>query len=511
MIRQIRSLAALAALAAGAASPADAADPATPKGSINSKLPTVDELIESLPTGDLGKKKAPTLAAEIPGVPTSAEAPAADGPPAGETAPPAAAEKSLFDCLQCDGSEYKSLFDSIHTPSGKAKHWYEKLNVRGYTQFRWGRTVASEHDSAAPYLLGDRAINGNAENFSIRRARFILFGDVSDHLYLYAQPDFASTPPDSSRNTFFGQLRDLYADVHLDKEKVHRLRVGLSKVPYGFENMQSSQNRVALDRTDALNTAVAPNERDLGVFYYYTPEDKQKLFKDLVDGGLKGSGNYGIFGVGVYNGQGGSQFEQNRLTHVVARATYPVQLPNGQVVEGSLQGYTGRVQVSGDDIAALGGPDVDTPDGTGDRPGFRDSRVAATFVWYPQPFGFQAEWNAGKGPGLNDAQTAVETRSLHGGYLMSMYRHDTPDHGIFTPYVRWQYFEGGYRSVANAPYGIHRQTDIGLEWQIRKEMELVFEYSRVNGANLSADDDAGDVSYRNFNGHVFRVQFQINY
>ena len=34
----------------------------------------------------------------------------------------------------------------------------------------------------------------NAENFSIRRARLILFGDVSDHLYLYFQPDFAEHP-----------------------------------------------------------------------------------------------------------------------------------------------------------------------------------------------------------------------------------------------------------------------------------------------------------------------------
>jgi hypothetical protein len=44
--------------------------------------------------------------------------------------------------------------------------------------------------------------------------------------------------------------------------KEFRVRVGQSKVLFGFENMQSSQNRLTLDRNDALNSAVA-NERDL--------------------------------------------------------------------------------------------------------------------------------------------------------------------------------------------------------------------------------------------------------
>jgi phosphate-selective porin len=35
--------------------------------------------------------------------------------------------------------------------------------------------------------------------------------------------------------------------------KKFRLRVGQSKVPFGFENLQSSQNRLTLDRNDALN------------------------------------------------------------------------------------------------------------------------------------------------------------------------------------------------------------------------------------------------------------------
>lgn len=458
----------------------------------------------------------------LPSVPAITPGPAVPPPPPAETILPPAASSvppplegtlNAGPTVTTTTPEYslKSLFDSIHDPSKKGKSWYEKISLRGYTQFRYGRSIHQGIESASPFLFGDRSINGNTENFSIRRARLILFGDVSEHLGLYIQPDFASTPSGSTSSTFFGQLRDAYADVYIDKEKVHRLRVGLSKVPYGFENMQSSQNRGPLDRTDAINTGVSPNERDLGVFYYFTPEDKQKLFRDLVDGGLKGSGNYGVLGFGVYNGQGGSQFEQNMNLHAVARITWPWQLPDGQVVETSLQGYIGENVVSGADIRPLGVGDELTPKGAGGTRGFRDQRVAATFVWYPQPFGFQAEWSAGEGPGLNDDQTEIGVRPIQGGYFMTMYRWDTQHVGILTPFVRWQFYKGGYRSQPNAPYGRHDEWNFGLEWQIRKEMELVVEYDLVNGTNLSAQNKKGVVSYRDFDGGLLRVQFQINY
>ena len=424
--------------------------------------------------------------------------------------------KGLFDTLhQDDNYGFKSLFDTLHQPpTGKPKPWYDKLSVRGYSQFRYGRTLGQDPNGAEPVLLGDRLVNGNAENFFIRRARFILFGDVSDHLGIYAQPDFASTPSGSQTSTYFGQLRDLYGDVYVDTDKVNRFRVGLSKVPYGFENMQSSQNRVPLDRTDAINSAVSPNERDLGVFYYWTPKEKQDLFRDLVAGGLKGSGNFGIFALGVYNGQGGSQFEQNLNMHTVARATLPFRLDSGQVVEVSVQGYTGDYVVEGVAIRPLGQGTAAIPSGTrttGGTSGFRDQRIAGTFVWYPQPFGFQTEWNVGEGPGLNPAQTAIETRSLSGGYVMGMYKYETESAGNVIPYCRYQHFMGGYRSVANAPYGSHDQWDIGVEWHFRREMELTLEYSIVDGVDLDTPVGTNTIPYQNFQGGIIRLQFQINY
>ncbi len=450
-----------------------------------------------------------------PPEPIAATAPAepitADAKPA-ETKP---AANPLADSLhRSDDYGFKSLFDSLHPATKSGKKWYEKLSLRGYSQFRFARTVEQDLLGAEPNLLADRSINGTAENFSIRRNRIILFGDVSDHLSIYIQPDFAAVIPGVNTSVFFAQLRDLYGDVHLDTDRVHRFRVGLSKVPFGFENMQSSQNRVPLDRTDGINTGVSPNERDLGVFYYWTPKDKQDLLRNLVDGGLKGSGNYGILGLGFYNGQGGQLFEQNLNLHTVARVTWPMQFANGQVFEAGVQGYTGEYLVEGTAIRARGTGPAITPAGTragGDRSGQTDRRLAASLIYYPQPFGFQAEWNWGTGPGLNDAQTAVVPRSLHGGYAMAMVKVDTERHGIVTPYVRWQYFKGGYRSVANAPFGTHEQLDLGVEWQIFREVELAIEYSFVDGVNLTAVNAPGMTPYRNFDGSVIRAQFQLNY
>jgi hypothetical protein len=141
----------------------------------------------------------------------------------------------------------------------------------------------------------------------------------------------------------------------------------------------------------------------------------------------------------------------------------------------------------------------------------QEDRVAASFVWYPQPFGFQTEWNVGKGPGLNPSQTAVEVRSLSGGYVMMMYKWDSPGYGIFIPFARYQHYRGGYRSIPNAPFGTHDEYDMGVEWQIRKELEVVVEYDFVNGVSLEPVSEAGVPSYRNFRGQVLRCQLQFNY
>ena len=392
------------------------------------------------------------------------------------------------------------------------KKWYEKYSLRGYTQFRINEPLWKTADSAAPQHTGDRSVGEN-QGFLIRRARLILAGDVSEHMYVYIQPDLAVTPPGSSDGTNFAQIRDLYADLYFDTSKVYRVRLGQSKVPYGWENLQSSSNRIPLDRSDALNSAVR-NERDLGAFFYWTPEYAQDFFKEVLDMGLKGSGNYGVFGIGAYNGQGGSYLEQNDNLHLVARLTLPIILPSCQHMEIGAQAYTGKYTVLSSTISPLGVGSAVRPAGTletGRVDGIRDDRVAGTFIWYPEPLGFQAEWNVGRGPSLNDAQTAVIDRSLTGGYAMALYRLKGPRGGDLFPFTRWVYYEGGYKSERNAPHSEISEWELGCEWQLNHQMEFTTIYTITDRTNTTANSVANVASYRQYEGQLLRFQFQINY
>ncbi len=169
------------------------------------------------------------------------------------------------------------------------KKWYDNFSIRGYAQIRYNRLLETNPNLKCEQC--DRSI-GDKGGFFIRRTRIIFSGQVSKNIYLYIQPDFASSA--STTGLHFAQLRDAYFDVGLDNKNEFRFRIGQSKVPFGFENMQSSQNRLPLDRNDALNSAVS-NERDLGVVFMYAPVKIRKLFSSVVADGLKGTGDYGVF------------------------------------------------------------------------------------------------------------------------------------------------------------------------------------------------------------------------
>lgn len=360
----------------------------------------------------------------------------------------------------------------------KEPAWYERIQLRGYTQIRYNRIGATN-----PQLKneqGDRSI-GDSGGIFIRRARLILYGDMSRFLSIYLQPDLAGTVGESNHVL---QLRDWYTDIHLDSRREFRFRVGQSKVPYGFENMQSSQNRLPLDRNDPLNSTVK-DERDLGVFFYWAPEDVRKKFKDLVDKGLKGSGDYGMTGVGFYNGQTANQREKNDNKHFIARIAYPFDV-GSQTLELDAGGYAGRYVPS-------------KAEGIGGTKEYRDIRMHGTFVLYPKPFGIFGEYTWGVGPELVGNQ--IVERPLEGGYVTFTYRHDAHDFGVFMPYVRLQQYDGGKKWEQNSPRHEVREINAGVEWQFKRWLEITTEYMgsdrTVNGKQQT--------------GKLFRIQLQFNY
>lgn len=368
------------------------------------------------------------------------------------------------------------------------RQWYERLSLRGYAQLRYNRLLETNEHLACQGC--DRSI-GRGGGFFLRRARLVISGDVSDRVSLYVQPDFAA---DVGGNLQIWQIRDAYFDVYLDRAKRSRLRFGQSKIPFGFETLQSSSNRVPLDRSDALSSGIV-NERDVGLLYYWTPSHVSARFRMLTDSGLKGSGDYGVLGLGAFNGQTANRPEANGNLHVVARLAYPFQLPNGQIVEPGIQGYTGRFVIpAAQRTAAVTGPRE-----------FGDRRVAASLVVYPQPLGFQAEWNTGRGPEVDPAARVIDARDLDGGYVQAMWRARFEGQTLI-PFVRVQRYDGGKKTETDARSYRVREVELGAEWLPMPALELTAQYTI---ADRRYED--GALRDNRQKGRFLRLQAQFNY
>jgi hypothetical protein len=397
----------------------------------------------------------------------------------------------------------------------KKDEWYDKINIRGYTQFRINSLLWNNPDLANAYHPGDRSV-APLNHFFIRRCRIIFSGNLSEHLFFYIQPDFASNVPGAQDGAInYTQLRDCYGDVNLTTDKVHRVRVGLSKIPFGWDNMQSSSNRIPLDRSDAINTAIN-GERGTGVFYYWTPDYAQDLYKYVLDEGLKGSGNYGVFGIGCYNGQGVSRLDANNNMHFVIRLATPWKMDDGQIMEAGVQAYTGNyspylapIKYDGETVTPVVVPEN----------GVLDQRIATTFVYYPQPFGFQTEWTTGDGPRLSSLNGTsknnppeITSKPISGGYAMVNYKIDSERWGVMFPFFRWQTYRGGYLWERNSPDSYVGEFNLGMEWQFSPQMELTAEYDWVNRTNTSSTQGLiRNGEFAQFQGDLLRFQFQINY
>jgi hypothetical protein len=365
--------------------------------------------------------------------------------------------------------------------------WYDNIQIRGYLQVRYNRLLETNPDLKCEQCDKSWGENGG---FFIRRARIIFSGQISKRVYFYVQPDFASS---AGTTGHIVQLRDAYFDLGLDKNNEFRIRLGQSKVPFGFENMQSSQNRLPLDRNDALNSALS-NERDLGAFFYWAPKNRREMFSSLVKDGLKGSGDYGVFAFGAYNGQTANQTERNDNLHIVSRLSYPMKLGN-QIIEPGIQAYTGKVVLLSTNTGVKKNEDSE----------YLDQRVAASFVLFPKPFGIQAEYNIGKGPEYNKYTDSIEVQDLKGGYITMSYMLKIGKQ-ILIPFVRGQYYEGGKKHEIDARSYKVNEYEIGIEWQAHKTFELVAMYTI---SHRRFEDHAKPDNFQQ--GNLLRLQAQINF
>lgn len=469
--------------AASAHAQADAASQDAKIAALQAQIDRLTAMVEALQAANRPQQAqpSPALAAAAPSNPaTAAPVQLATAAPIAAPAPAAA-----------------------HGADKKKKAWYEKLMLRGYTQLRYNEIISGPKSAPSGVSrlrsVQDAGINENG-NFSIRRARLIVQGELSDRVSLYMQGDLAAAVTNQSgterRENFF-QMRDAYADVFLDKAKTLRLRFGQSKVPFGWENMQSSSNRIPLDRTDAINAPV-PGERDLGVVAYYTPLKIQKIWDALTADGQKLFGNYGAFGVGVFNGQSTNRTERTGGLMTVAMVSVPVKLDGlGGIFEGQVAEFGGaamrnqfKPEVRSGGVSTLA---------------YRDDHVAVHGMIYPKPFGIQAEWTWGKGPQWDPALGDIVSKRATGGYVMGMIRAAHTPVGQIIPFVRWQHYRGGWKAAINAPRLETDETEMGVEWLPMKELEVTVSYANVKR------NEADERRTGRAKGDLVRAQVQWNY
>jgi predicted porin len=216
----------------------------------------------------------------------------------------------------------------------------------------------------------------------------------------------------------------------------------------------------------------------------------------LVSNGLKGSGDYGVFALGVYNGQLANNPELNNEPHVVSRFSYPFEVKN-QILELGIQGYKGNYTIAKNSISTGVNYRQDLT--------YTDERAALSFVMYPKPFGIQTEYTVGNGPRFNKNSNTIEEMPLNGGYITASYMMHIKEQ-ILIPFLRYQYYDGGKKHERDARSYEVSELEIGAEWQLHKNFELVVNYTiskrRYEDFILSNNLQTGN---------LLRIQAQVNF
>ncbi len=364
--------------------------------------------------------------------------------------------------------------------------WYERITMFGYGMLRYNLTNNGQVRTYHDVSVGDTA-NGAQPGFFFRRIRWVVTGQVSEHVAFFIQPDLASQV---SGNTHVLSMRDAYGDYYFDKGKEYRVRLGLQRVPCSFDNWQASRVRMAIDRADATNSC-APSERDVGVSFMWTPKIAQVRFKQMLDY-MYGPGDYGVFNVMVDNAAGNNVAENNKNKRVSVRLSWPWELPGGRLMETGMNAGYGTWHVSmGTAAAGTALYSVNSPacvgaaqtSGCTSARNFLDERLNFYVYLPPQPWGVIAEYVTGRGP-MRDPGGVVRVQPFYGGYFQGHYQWKYSDVGLANLYARWQGYRGGLKFQTGAPNDTMQETEIGIAWQPDPQFEFTTAYTFTRRKNV---------------------------
>jgi hypothetical protein len=383
--------------------------------------------------------------------------------------------------------------------------WYERLTMFGYGQMRYNESTDGRLRTYQDASVGGKDY-GAQPGFFFRRVRWVVTGQISDHVSVYIQPDMASN---IDGNTHALSMRDAFGDWNFDKEKEYRLRLGLQRIPCSFDNWQASRVRMAIDRADATNSC-APSERDIGIAFMWTPKVAQQRYKQMLDY-MYGPGDYGVFNITVDNAQGLNNPERNKDKRVSVRLSWPFELPGGRLMEVGTNVNRGMFNV------AMGAPTTGTTlfsrneTGTTDRQDYRDERANVYIYFPPQPWGFIAEYVTGRGP-RRGADGVVRESHLYGGYVQAHYQWKYSDMGLANFYTRYQEYYGGLKFLTGAPDARMKELETGIAWQPDPQWEFTVAYASTQRVNVfNTVGGSATVPPPQFDVYGHLIRFQVNW
>lgn len=400
------------------------------------------------------------------------------------------------DWIRLKAEEERRVFEqSAELQMAGNPRWYERIRINGYSQFKYN---AGASNRLFDLPLNDSFGDQQGNEFYVRRLRLVFQGQVSERVAFFTQFALEGTQQQLSNN----EIIDAYADTYLTKDRVHRLRWGLHRVPNSFDTYRSSTNRQEMDRHESVQSG-APGERDLGVAYYWSPKVAQERFAQLA-AYHNGPGDYGVFGIMVYNGQSRSRLELNKDKHIGAKLSYPFQFQNGRMLEAGVLGYHGVFAVQGASQPNVNSSAIcSSPLGSEGGCDIKDQRVTA-YVWTPpQPWGIQAEFTVGRGPKRNGQTNIIEESQIIGGYVQANYTWRYSDVGMLTPYIRYGEYYGGFKSLNGAPDGQSRTWNFGIAWEPDTHWRFMADYVFKDGLNstlvanrMQSDFDASQLRFQ---------------
>lgn len=402
------------------------------------------------------------------------------------------------DWIRLKAEEERKVFEqSAELQMSGNPRWYERIRMTGYSQFRYA-TAPTTGKFSIP--LGDSNATANPNEFYVRRVRLVMQGQISERLAFFVQGAFEGNGQALSAAEYI----DAYGDFYLTKDKVHRLRFGLHRTPNAFDTYRSSTNRQELDRHESVQSG-GPGERDLGIAYYWSPKIAQERFAELA-AYHNGPGDYGVFGLMVYNGAQRNRPELNKDKHIGARLAWPFQFQNGRLLETGVMAYHGMWSVT-NTVSPTAAGSAKCRQVLNSEAGcdVKDQRITA-YIWTPpQPWGVLAEFTIGRGPMRNPQTSFVDETQIIGGYVQGYYTWRYSDVGMLTPYVRWGEYHGGYKSLAGAPDGQTRTWNFGLVWEPDTHWRYTAELMLKDGLNATLHTGQAQES---FDGSLFRLQAQ---